>query len=155
MEKPMDEAAVWSRVTAASRADGGEVQDRGPIGPKLLELREKKRRTAQEYQRLAQRSQAHRKLLQAMARENRRQAQELGALYSFLTGSAPKNAALDARQRKETQREAVRRLLQEEELSAGRLEALAERTQGEARALLLRLAEEDRQRFRKLLPVLG
>ena len=152
----VDEAAVWSRVTAASQAvPGGDTQDRGPIGPKLLELRDRKRQMAQDYQRLAQRSQAHRKLLQTLARENRQQAQELGALYRFLTGSAPKNAALASRQRKEGQREAIRRLLQAEELSAGRLEALAERTQGEARVLLLRLADQDRQRFRRLLPVLG
>lgn len=152
----VDEAAVWSRVTAASQAaSGGEVQDRGPIGPKLLELREKKRQMAQDYQRLAQRSGAHRKLLQTLARENRQQAQELGALFRFLTGSPPKNAALATQQRKENQRETIRRLLQAEELSAGRLEALAERTQGEARALLLRLADQDRQRFRRLLPLLG
>lgn len=151
----VDEAAVWGRVTAASQAvSGGEAQDRGPIGPKLLELREKKRRIAQDYQRLSQRSGAHRQLLQTLARENRQQAQELGALYIFLTGKDPEERAIESRSRQETQREAIRRLLQEEELSAGRLEALAERTQGEARALLLRLADQDRQRFRRLLPIL-
>lgn len=155
MERQVDEQAVWGRVTAAASACG-EEQDRGPAGPRLLELREKKCQTARDYQQLSQRvGGSQRQMFLRMGRENQQQARELGALYCFLTGTAAASPALPEKSRKETFREAVRRLLQEEELSAGRLDALAERTQGEVRAMLARLAEEDRKRWRQLLPLLG
>lgn len=157
MERQVDEQAVWSRVTAAASAcPGSDAQDRGPVGPRLLELQGKKRQAVRDYQRLAQRvSGSQRQLLQRMARENQQQVRRLGALYFFLTGAAAPSPALPEQTRKESYREGLRRLLQEEELSAARLDALAERTQGEVRALLAALAEEDRKRWRLLLPLLG
>lgn len=157
MEKAVDEQAVWSRVTAAANAcAGSENQDRGPAGPRLAELRTKKRQMVQDYQRLARKaSGSQRQILQRMAQETRQQVRQMGALYFFLTGRQAESPALANKARQETLREGIRRLLQEEELSAARLDALAERTQGEVRSALARMAEQDRQRFWLLLPLLG
>lgn len=150
------EAEVWSRVNAAAKsADGAAARERGPVGPELLEAMTRAKETARELRNLSQRTGGETgKALRQMATGQVNQEKTLEALYYFLTGTVPEPAQPQGEMHQEKAMEAIRRLMQGRELNAGRFEALAMRTTGEARQVLSELAEEETKNFRVLLRVL-
>lgn len=158
MEEKINEAAVWNRVSAASRSGEpgrGKSSGDGPIGPDLLDAIARERETAQEYRRLALRAGAEgQRVLRKISAQEQQHGQTLGALYFFLTGQAPQIKPIQPQNRQESFREALRRQMQSEELVAGRYEALAARSTGEVRQVLLQISQEERQHFHLLLGLL-
>lgn len=160
METPINESAVWQRVTAAAQgaAAGGQPgTENAPVGPELLEAMGRKRRDSQSYRRLAARTGGQiQRTLRQLSEQAEREEKTLGALYLFLTGQrgtvkSPQTSDAEGR---ESNRDVLRRMMQRAELSAGRYEALANRTSGEVRLALMELAEAERSSFHTLLRLL-
>ncbi len=154
MEETLNESAVWNRVTAASRSDGGA--DAGPIGPELLAALERQRDMAYACRALlgccgSDSRQAMRQLVSLQLQ----QARGLSALYFFLTGQRPCLPERKEPSRRETLSDGLRRVMQASELHAGRLEALAGRSTGEVRQGLGDLCLRERRCFHQMLALLG
>lgn len=148
------EAAVWSRVNAAS-PEREEARSRGPIGPELLEAMTKAKEAARELWQLSQKSGGETgRTLRSLSQAERSQERTLEALYFFLTGQDPAPEQPRNTARRERLSESLRRLMQGREIQAGRLEALAMRGAGESRTVLLELAAEERNIFRRMMELL-
>ena len=162
MAETINEAAVWDRVSAAQRSAEtdckkcGGGNETGPIAPDLLQSMTKERETAQDYRNLSSRAGAEgQRILRRIAAQELQHSQTLGAVYFFLTGQTPQPPqAQRAQTRQESFREALRRQMQSEELTAGWYEALSARTTGEVRQVLLKIAQEEQQHFHMLLGLL-
>lgn len=150
------EAEVWSRVNAAAKgADEGKARERGPIGPELLEAMTRAKEAGRELRLLAQKTGGETgKTLRQLSVGMGNQEKNLEALYYFLTGTVPEPSQPQQSARQERTVETLRRFMQGRELNAGRFEALAARATGEARQVLLELAEEETKNFRTLMRVL-
>ena len=157
MEETINETAVWDRVTAASRAGNkGEAQSTGSIGSELLAAMERKQNASAAYRKLLSHcgGEGQRTLRKILSQEQQ-MLQQLFAMYFFLTGQRPCLGQLSVAGRRESMAEGLRRMMQDEELSAGRFEALAARATGETREALLEFCRQERQHFHLLLSLLG
>ncbi len=156
MEEKLNETAVWSRVTAASREAGNAQPETGPIGPELLAALERKQAAVGACRQLLSRCGGEgQKVLRRMLQQERQQAGTLAALYYFLTGQRPCLSPAGEQIRRESLADGLRRMMQTAELSAGRLEALAQRSTGEVQTALMALSGQERQLFHQLLSLLG
>lgn len=157
MEEKINETAVWERVTAASGAKNrGEGPNTGPIGPELLTAMEHKENAAAAYRQLLSRcGGAGQRTLRRILSQEQQGLQQLFALYYFLTGQRPCLGQLTVARPQESLAKGLQRMMREEELSAGRLEALAARSTGQTQALLLELCHQEQLHFRLLLKILG
>lgn len=149
--KPIDEAAVWQRVSAASREAGPEAPAPQPLAPELLELLKETQRRAAAYQKLYRRT--GKTAYQELFRQERRGAAKLKGLYDLMTETAPKRTEATPFQGRG--RQLLRQLLRSEETAAGRLEALAEKAGGAVRETLLELCRQAGQHWSVLLELLG
>lgn len=155
MEEKLNEAAVWSRVTAASR-EGPESRDTGPIGPELLAAMERNQAIAGSCRQLLSRVGGEQQRgLRLLLQQAQQCGRALAALYYFLTGQRPCLSQSPQQPRREAPADGLRRMMQQAELEAGRMEALAARSTGEAREALLTLCRQQRQQFHTLLGLLG
>ena len=156
MGESIHDSAVWERVTAASRSEQKGEMDTGPIGPELLAAIERAQTAASDYRNLMSRAPAGlQPQLRTAIRQKRQQVRDLSALYFFLTGQRPALSGAARQARRESLPDGLRRMLQGEELTAGRLEALAARSTGEAQEALRTQCIRNRQLFHQLLPLLG
>lgn len=157
MEEKINETAVWNRVAAASR-DGSSAPEHAvsPIGPELLAALERKQGAAASYRQLLSHvSGESQRVLRKILLQEQQQVRVLSALYYFLTGRRPCLGASAPQRRRESIPDGLRRMMQGEELSAGRFEALAARSTGEVREALTELCRMEQQHFHLLLPLLG
>lgn len=157
MEEKINETAVWNRVTAASR-EGSKTpeSETGPIGPELLAAMERKQSAIVRYRQLVSRCNGEmQRVLRKILQQEQQQLRLFSALYYFLTGERPCLGQISMQNRRESIADSLRRMMQGEELSAGRLEALAARSTGEVREALADLCRQERQHFHWLLPLLG
>lgn len=150
MGKEINEAAVWQRVTAASRSAGPEAPVHAPVSPGLLELLTEQRGRAAALQRLCR--QTGKAAYQQLLRQERQRGAALAGLYYLMTERSPKPAEKTF---SAGGPELLRLLLRSLETSAGRMEALAEKTGGETARTLGDLCRQTRQSWNALLELLG
>lgn len=136
----MDEAEVWSRVTEGTREPGapGPSTVHGELERLLGELRG----LQDSLERLG---------LAQSARTVAAQRRTLTALFVYLTGRQPRPRRDPPPDRRQSRAQHLREALAQTERVAGRLEALANRSTGETRAVLLEQSRKSQSLFRQLL----
>lgn len=151
MAKKIDEAAVWQRVSAASRSAGPEAPVPKPLAPELLEALWEAQRRANAYGRLYR--QTGKAAFSQLLRQERQSAAKLSGLYYLMKETAPPRGSLPAFSA--SGKKLLRRLLNGEEQAAGRLEALSEKAGGEMKETLRALGAQARSHWGRLLELLG
>lgn len=154
LERKIDEAAVWRRVTAASEA--AEKQEKSAESPpeqRLLATLRTGELLASAYSALGRSGRRlHSQLAQRQIAENQR----LKSLYFLQTGQTPRLSALGSnRDPKESYAARLRWLLQIQGAQQEALEKLSEASNGKDAKILSELAADAGERWKLLLQELG